>query len=42
MQWFIKNVAGSKKFKGVILHTGKKSTSFAEDLLALPIASIWE
>ena len=38
LQWFKKNIAKDRSFKGIVLYTGTEILSFNENMLAVPIA----
>ena len=41
LKWFKDNMAKNKTFLGIILYSGENTLYFAEDLIALPIAVLW-
>lgn len=42
LKWFKNNLAGNKKFIGVVIYTGEHVVSFGENLYAVPINNLWE
>ncbi|MDR1649726.1 MAG: ATP-binding protein [Synergistaceae bacterium] len=40
-EWFAENLVKDKQFVGIILYSGENTLSFGENLLAVPIASLW-
>ena len=41
MEWFKSNLV-KKPFKGLVLYNGEDTLSFGKDMLAVPMASLWE
>jgi predicted AAA+ superfamily ATPase len=41
LRWFGKTLITHKPFIGMVLHTGKLTTSFASNLLAIPLSALW-
>lgn len=41
LRWFKDNIAGKRKFVGVVLYTGQAAGSMGERLWAVPMSSLW-
>ena len=42
IRWFKENMAGNKKFTGIVLYSGENTIMFRNDMYAVPLASLWE
>ncbi|GAB7140893.1 ATP-binding protein [Deferribacterales bacterium RsTz2092] len=41
-KWFVENILKNKKpYVGIVLYSGDRTLSFSENMLAVPIASLW-
>lgn len=41
LEWFKKNLAKDRDFKGIVFYSGKEVLSFGENMWAVPINSLW-
>ena len=41
LDWFKRNLAAGRNFKGVVLYTGDQVVSYGDDMWAVPIRSLW-
>jgi len=42
LYWFRDNIAAQRNFTGIVLHTGPHTTSFADDMKAVPVTALWQ